>query len=240
MMLPREHGAWAMLIMPLILGSLLSGFTVGHALLFLGTVSLYLSIYPLTRIVKGERKNGDLYYRWFFIYLVFSIFFVVPLVWTHPWLMTLGIVLLPVVAVNIVNAKRNNERSLLNDFVAIIGMSIGGVAGVYINSAHEPNFQLMLYVWLLSVIYFMTSTFHVKTLIREKGNTKFKFISRMYHAVIIIFTALTLPYHWFLAFIPAIIKGLLPSKPQRPLVIGLVELAHAMIFVILIVYLYYR
>jgi hypothetical protein len=52
---PKQHGAWAMLMIPFLLGAYAGGFAWLHAQLFVGWLFLYLATYPLLMAVKSKR-----------------------------------------------------------------------------------------------------------------------------------------------------------------------------------------
>ena len=59
-----------------------------------------------------------------------------------------------------------NERALLNDICAIIVFCIGGLISYYF-SMNQID-RTAIFIALISFLYFLGSTFYVKTMIREK------------------------------------------------------------------------
>ncbi len=52
---PKQHGAWAMLSIPFLLGVFKGEPVWSHILLFLAWVFLYVSSYPLSLVMKGKK-----------------------------------------------------------------------------------------------------------------------------------------------------------------------------------------
>jgi len=246
MLLPREHGAWAMLITPYVIGVLLTNFNMIHIPLFIGIFFAYLASYPLLLLIKGTTK-GKQAEKWLIIYIVVAVAILSPIIYFYPSLLLLAIILIPSFLINMFYAKSNNERAIINDIAGVSGLALTGVAAVLVAlSIAYPQLDFMeliyteqasqlIYVWLLSVSYFLTSIFHVKTLIRERDNLQFAKYSKLYHVFIILFAYLCLPHNWFLAYIPALIKALVPTAARKPIKIGLIEASHCIIFVLLII-----
>lgn len=51
-MIPKQHGAWAMLLIPFLLGMIKGGPVFWHIPLFLGWLFLYLTVYPVSLALK--------------------------------------------------------------------------------------------------------------------------------------------------------------------------------------------
>lgn len=115
-LVPKQHGAWAMLMLPFALGIAAGQPSWLHLPLFIGWLLLYFATYPLLMAVKG--KNKRYYLKWLAIYMsMAAVTLVIPLhsVWQF---MFFGLAMLPFLAVNAYFAKMNKERALLNDFCA--------------------------------------------------------------------------------------------------------------------------
>ncbi|WP_371932622.1 YwiC-like family protein [Bacillus carboniphilus] len=76
--IPKQHGAWAMLIVPFVLGMALSSFTWVHVPLFLGWLFLYLASYPLLMLTKGKKK--EFYRKWAITYGALALLFLIIVV----------------------------------------------------------------------------------------------------------------------------------------------------------------
>jgi hypothetical protein len=78
--LPKQHGAWAMLIIPFWLGVIEGGFIWKHIPFFIGWLLLYLATYPMLLLFK--KKKIPFYTKWTLIYMIPSlILLLIPLFW---------------------------------------------------------------------------------------------------------------------------------------------------------------
>ncbi|OQY32278.1 MAG: hypothetical protein B6243_07590 [Anaerolineaceae bacterium 4572_5.2] len=71
----KEHGSWAMLIIPLLLGTIIAPTWHWRTLLLLAAaVGFFLTRYPLSILVRRRKRDQDkrvYYLRWTVIYLLF-------------------------------------------------------------------------------------------------------------------------------------------------------------------------
>lgn len=234
LVLPKEHGAWAMLIVPFAVGAAVYELNWLQFPLFLGWFFLYLSSYPLLMISRNQR-NAVQYSKWLVIYGAIAVaFLIAPLIY-YPGLLWLGAVLLPVLSVNVYFARTNGERNLFNDFTAIAGLSLGAVASGYVGSGSWHT-QLIL-AWLYCVLFFMDSVFFVKTMIRERGNPCFHHLSWGYHAAVVMLVFfLSESWALTLAYLPSLVRSIgCTGSAMTPLQIGKLEIANSMFFMILLI-----
>jgi hypothetical protein len=69
--LPKQHGAWAMLIIPFWLGVIEGEFMWKHVPLFFGWLLLYLATYPMLLLFK--KKKLQFYTKWTLVYMIPSL-----------------------------------------------------------------------------------------------------------------------------------------------------------------------
>src|SRR3990172_6015213 len=82
--LPREHGAWAMLLIPLVVGLAVAGNWGWEGPLFLGAcLALYAARQPITMLARGSSdttaSQRGTALTWLAVYLVLALAFGVPL-----------------------------------------------------------------------------------------------------------------------------------------------------------------
>ncbi|MFX3625351.1 MAG: YwiC-like family protein [Ectobacillus sp.] len=230
--MPNQHGAWSMLIIPF--GS---GVAVGmpswyHIPLFLAWLFVYLGTYPFLMYMKQKRKKEHL--RWAFIYFTIAAVFGV-LALTHEWkIVYAGVFMLPLFLVNIYFAKKKNERALFNDISAILTFCIGGVMSYYFGTGSIDEKAWL--VLIICFLFFMGSTFYVKTMIREKNNSTYKWLSWTYHTVLVAGAIFVSPL-LAIAFIPSLIRAVwLYGKKVSVIKVGVLEIANAVYFFFAILY----
>lgn len=230
--IPKEHGAWAMLIVPYWVGAFISGVQLIHFIFFLGILSIYFAQAPLLTFVRNP-KNNDVWPS-FFIYVIIGAIFIVPFLLQNYNLLWIGLCIVPLFLINIYFAKMKQERLFINDLVAIIALSSLMLISYRLT---EPALDMQIFVYLFIVIIYFTSTvFHVKSLIREKKNKQFHKFSIIYHAGIVVIAFL---FQWFgaaIAFIINLIKASLPKKLfTTPKQIGIIEIVNSSLFFLVVV-----
>ncbi|WP_019153267.1 YwiC-like family protein [Robertmurraya massiliosenegalensis] len=230
--LPKQHGAWAMLIIPFWLSVVASGFRWQQIPLFMGWLLLYLATFPMLQMVKG--KKVSFYRKWTVIYLIPALLLLMIPLWARPSIAVFGLLMLPFFVINVYFSKKKQDRNLWNDFSAILVFAIGGLASGFLPNG-EMNSGTIL-VFITSILFFVGSTFYVKTMIREKKNVTYKWISWIYHAIVPI--AFLIIGYWIVAisYIPSLIRAIyFYGKPYTMKQVGILEIVNAALFFIVIV-----
>lgn len=230
--IPREHGAWAMLIVPYWVGAFISGVQWSHLIFFFGILSLYFAQAPLLTFVRNP-KHKDVWPS-FFVYVMIGFTLITPYLFNNLALLKIGLCIIPLFFINIYFAKTKRERLFINDFVAIVALSALMLLAYRLT---EPALTVQIFIYMIIVIIFFTSTvFHVKSHIREKKNKQFHKYSLIYHIAIVV---VAFVFQWFgaaVAFIFNFVKTLLPKNMfNSPKKIGIIEIVNSTLFFILIV-----
>jgi hypothetical protein len=227
LLLPKQHGAWAMLLIPFWLGAAATGIVWQHIPFFFGWMLLYLATYPMLLLFK--KKRISFYCKWALTYIGPALLlFIVPLS-AAPGILCFGAAMIPFFCINAYYSSKNNERAILNDISAIIVFSLAGLASSYLSVASiKPE---GVYVFLISLLFFSGSTLYVKSMIREKKNARFKLISWSYHISIpLLWIAVG---HWIimLAFLPSLFRALyFYGKSLGIMKLGIYEIVNAVCF----------
>ncbi|MBD7951127.1 YwiC-like family protein [Oerskovia rustica] len=201
---PDQHGAWAMLAVPLLVGVFLGSPAWVHvplaALWFVG----YFAFFATGLWLKSRFKA-----RWWPPVRAYGIATVVPAVAVlllRPDLLAWVPLFAPLVAVSLWSSYRRSERSLLNDGATVlaaclmlpVAFAAGVGPGARPGAAWPGVWPLMplpdgvtgvagigwLQVWALFVVvlaYFAGTILYVKTLIRERGERSYLVASVVYH-----------------------------------------------------------
>ncbi|MED4903138.1 YwiC-like family protein [Parageobacillus thermoglucosidasius] len=233
--IPKQHGAWAMLAIPFLLGAYAGGFAWLHLPLFLGWLFLYLATYPLLMAIKSKRKQA--YMKSFYCYMAIAAALLAICLWHAPSLFYFGVAMVPLFLVNIYYTKRKQERAFWNDVAAIAVFCIGGLASFYIGRGALTVQALELVIFCF--LFFLGSTFYVKTMIREKKNPIYKWLSWGYHGLLIIgLVAIGYPL-FVLAYVPSVVRAVYLYGKSLPIMkLGILEVANAIYFFIAMVVLY--
>lgn len=168
--LPREHGAWAMFAAPVLVGIGAAETVNGAVVLFALTALLFFLLrYPLMLVVKSRapqaRRNA---LRWSVIYAALTGLLGMALVLaTQLWL------LIPITALGLLSlafylwqAAHRAEMSTLGEWTGIAGLALGA-PGAYLVATGRLN-GLALALYLLNVVYFGGTVFYVKFKVREQ------------------------------------------------------------------------
>lgn len=234
---PREHGAWAMLVVPYLLGVIGSTFSIWHILFFVGLFGLYCATSPLLSYIRRP-KLGRQVLPPLVIYSLGGAAFILPAVIAFPFLMILLLVAAPFLGVNLIFAKQKKERLFINDFISIIGFSTLVFHAFYIGDQTITSAAWFLFA--LSIIFFTASVFHVKGLIRERKNRSFHIKNYFFHCLIVAVPFVSGYAAVSVLFLPSLLRTvLIPRKILvKPMQIGIVEIVNSIVFVVLIIILY--
>ena len=158
----------------------------------------------------------------------------------RPWLIWVGLGYAPLFTVNLRYARRNNERALANDLVFIADcatiVAVTWAVGAGARSWAPPGLDAVpARVWVLTAVcalVLLGSTLHVKSLIRERRDPRFAGASRILAlACVPVSIALSARWGWpsgtwlIAPFAVLAVRAfVLPSRPLRPGVIGMIEL----------------
>ncbi|MEZ5094179.1 YwiC-like family protein [Nocardioides sp.] len=220
---PNQHGAWAMLASPLLVGVLAGGPAWVHLPLTAFWFAGYLAFFATGLWLKSGRRA-----RWWppvraYIPLATALGLVVLLadpgllVWAPGFALPLG--------VGLWASARRRERDLLVGLTTVVGSSLMTVVAYAAGPGPGPDGDLGR-AWLLAlvqVLYFGGTVFYVKSAIRERGNVAFLRLSVVVHALA---TLAVLPLSWWLAGVFATLTAraaVVPPRGVSPKALGLGE-----------------
>lgn len=235
---PPQHGAWAFLGLPVVLGLSVSTWTPVILALTVAWVAAYpwsYAAFGLVRAARPQRFRAPLLV-WSTVLLVAG---AVALV-ARPWLVWVGLGYLLLFAVNLRYASRNDERALTNDVVFVVECALM-VAVVWAvgdgTQSWQPPSPAMVptHVWafvLVCGLVLLGSTLHVKSLIRERRDPRYARASRAF-AMLCVPVAAGIAVWWglpagawlVLPFLVLAVRAfLVPRWALRPSRVGLLEL----------------
>ncbi|RAK17016.1 YwiC-like protein [Anoxybacillus vitaminiphilus] len=233
-LIPKQHGAWAMLVIPFALGAYAGGVSWLHIPLFFGWLFLYLATYPMLMAVKNKRK--EYFFKWAVTYFLLAIvLLIIPLIYDFT-LIYFGFAMLPFFFINLYYAKKKNDRALLNDMAAIAAFGVGGLASFYIGQGRLNMTAWEIYMFCF--LFFIGSTFYVKTMIREKKNAIYKWTSWGYHLLLIIGLVIVGYPLLAIAYAPSVIRALyLYGKSLSVMKVGVLEIVNSAYFLLVMFFL---
>lgn len=259
--MPREHGAWAMLIVPLWVGIGTTGGVSGPAILFaLTAFGFFLLRYPLMLAIKSRapaaRANA---LQWSAIYGAFTLVWSAALVISLPnWLLLpLGALGFVSLVVYLWNAARRAEMTTAGEWIGIAGLALGAPGAYLVSTGRLDTTAVTLY--LLNLFYFGGTVFYVKFKVREQQRlvrvsdpwTARLWAGRLtlvYHLLVLALVASfaglgILPALAPVAFIPVVCKAIggVVTSPSRPNLrrLGFIELGFTMVFALVILIAYH-
>lgn len=221
----NQHGVWAMIFMPVILGMIGSGFHFSQILYLAGWLFIFLAADHVLFFVKRfKRKEYDYLVTALVFGLASAVLFIWPLL-TEYRIIYFFLAMLPLSAVNVYYAKNKDERNIINDMTAILIFSIAGGAAAF-HTIHEFN-QIVAAVIIISFIHFAGTAFVVKTVIRERKNKMYHKLSYAYHGIVLI---IMLFWNWILAvaFLPSFMRAVyVAGRKITPKQLVILEIVHA-------------
>ncbi|WP_439873554.1 YwiC-like family protein [Bacillus mycoides] len=229
LVIPKQHGAWAMLVIPFLLSIILGKPTIYHIPLFLAWFFIYLATYPFLMYIRQRRKK-ELLHNAMVYSIIALVFGMISLL--YEWrILLFAVLMIPLFIVNMYYTRQKNERALLNDICAIIVFCIGGLISYYFSMKQID--KTAVFIALISFLYFLGSTFYVKTMIREKNNPKYRLISWGYHIVLTVIVFAINPW-CSLIFVPSVIRAIiLYGKKISILKVGVLEIVNSVYFLII-------
>ncbi|WP_405489147.1 YwiC-like family protein [Streptomyces sp. NBC_00096] len=225
--IPDQHGAWAMLTVPFLAGTLLSprpGWA--HALLLAAWLLGYAAVFHaqqwlrLRRVAARRPAVARGHVRPAVVIGGASALAGIPLAVLHPWLLLAGAAAAPFVAVNTWYAARNRERALVNGLVAVVPACGMLLVAARLGGGGPP--------WAPAaacLLYFGGTVPYVKTMIRERNSRTYHRASVAYHAAAVALAALLSP--WLaIPFAACLARAAaLPGRGVKVPVVGAIELA---------------
>jgi hypothetical protein len=220
--MPKQHGAWAMLILPLLFGVIASTPTWRHALLFAVWLIAYLFSWAFHQWIRTKRRPvwlGPLRLYGGLLLPAGAVLLVL-----EPDLLFLLPLAVPFVLVNLYFAKLGRERAFLNDLAAVILFSLMTFAAFRVGDGADARLAFELFA--LSVLYFTGTIFYVKTMIREKHNKAFYGYSVLYHAAFLAAVVLLYPPALIPAAAVLLVRAVaMPLLAPSVRTIGILEIA---------------
>lgn len=237
--LPPQHGAWAFLGLPLVLGAVVADPTPLIVVLAVAWVAVYPLSYAALGLVRARRPAR--FRRPFAVWAAVVLPAVVVLVVSRPWLLWVGLGYVVLFSVNLRYARRNDERALVNDLVFVAECSamvaVTWAVGSDARSWTPPPIDTApARMWVLAIgcaLVLLGSTLHVKSLIRERRDARYTQASKAF-AVFSVPASVALAAWWGLPrgawlvipFVALAVRAFLVGRrPLRPGVIGVIELA---------------
>ena len=177
---PNQHGAWAMLAVPLLVGVVASGGAWVHLPLTILWFVGYFAFFAVGLWAKSRFKK-----RWFppvRAYSLASVPLAIVVLAMHPSLLVWAPAFLPLIGISLLCSYRRQDRSLLNDTVTVVAASLMLV--VAYDAGDGTRWPQAWLAALVVFAYFAGTILYVKTVIRERGNRAYQVASTGYHLAV--------------------------------------------------------
>lgn len=257
-LLPKEHGAWAVLLAPLILGASAADKWHGNVVvLAIAALAFFLSYVPLQMILRHHGGMAQTPQRLRAAYfgatvdLVLGGLALLPLFRQKLWLLlVIGAAAAFLFIVHFLWMRRH-AKGLVSDFIAMAGLALTAAAAYYVSTARIDQTAVLL--WLFSILFFGCSAVYVHMKIRATALKKTTLswhekltigkLNLLYHlAVLLVIGVFTLtlftPRLAFAAFVPitvhAVYGTLKLSAAVRFNRLGFILVGHTLIFMLLL------
>jgi len=236
--LPPQHGAWAFLGLPLVLGAVVAPMTPLLLVFAVAWVAAYPLSYAAFGLVRARRPQR--FRRPFGVWLAVVLPAVAVLLVARPWLVWVGFGYLVLFAVNLGYAHRNDERAIGNDLVFVaecaLIVPVMWAVGAGDRSWTPPSLaDVPMQAWALAIVCALVlvgSTLHVKSLIRERRDARYARASRLFalacvpvSAVVAVWWGLPSGLWLVVPFVVLAVRAFVVGrKPLRPGTLGIIEL----------------
>lgn len=233
--IPNQHGAWAFLLIPLILGFIVGGWSWLALAFSFAWVLAYPASYYLGRavVIRWRRGNWSRLARrelgyarpWIVLAAIPSVMLVI----FRPWLLLVGVVLALLWAVSVWLTRIGHERGASNDLLLVTqaALAVPLMWTIGHNTAPPGSAWMAAFVCL---VFFTGSVLHVKSLIREADDPRWAIASRVYNCATVGMGILS---PWLLLpFGAAAIRSFAVPRGARPAVVGAVEIVVSTLVVI--------
>ncbi|MBK8313463.1 MAG: YwiC-like family protein [Acidobacteria bacterium] len=250
--LPKEHGAWAMLYVPFVVGLAVAGrFSWAIVCLFISISAFFISRESLLlwwRAERRGRKDNDSFYS-MTAYLALAAIAGLPLIfhWRLYWLVPMAIFGLALLMVNGRQAVQMEDRTIAGELTALAGLTLTAPAGYYAATGWMNRVALLL--WAFNFLYFASSVFYIKHRIyslnpkRVEDQKKICRISLAFHSTLLLGLAVLvvtgrLNLMVLAAFTPALFRSFLRIiKPLSQINLtraGIFEIIYSLLFLLFI------
>jgi hypothetical protein len=252
--IPREHGAWAMLYVPFVIGVATVDHFVWRAIPFLlGMTAAFFAHEPLVTALRLDpsrpqnRERRQQLVFWLIVFLAIAAMSILPLVIVdHLWyLLVLGGATGLLLLLHGYLVSELSQRSFAAEFLGVLCLTSSSAAARYVLLCSLDRMAFVL--WVLNILYFSSSIFYVKMRVsryaKKPDSRSLTLQCAAYHIVLLVCLVLFVlrgegSFLAALAFAPILIRTfyamLFPQASLNLKRIGLAEIAYSLAFVVLL------
>lgn len=257
-LITREHGSWAVLIIPMLVSLAVAGeWRADFVWVVLAALGVFLSHVPAQLLLRHYwgfmQRDAKLHQAemWGSVYAIVGLGFVSMLVLKG------YILLLAIGAGGILSfmanfyLTKNHSKSIVTDLVAVAGLTLSGPSAYYVLTGEIDRIAVSLYIF--NVLFFSCSVFYVRMKIRALATKKRELgweerlslgrMNLLYHAAAVMIVGFLASMHCtpiivLMAFVPMVVHGLYGtiklSGNVRFKSLGLILLGQSIVFAVVL------
>jgi hypothetical protein len=228
--LPRQHGAWAMLLVPLLLGVAATRPSPWHVVLAGAALSAYLASASAQAWARARRSPA--YRAPIAVYGGLLSVLGIALVVVFPVLLLAVVLVGPAALVVLWGARPGTRRDLANSLAQVAQALVLVPAAAVVSGAFVAG--PVATATAIAAGYLVGTVLVVRSVLRERGNAAFAGLSIGFHAVLVGLALVLLPVAYALlaagltmraAALPVLQRRLAGGpRPLRPVQVGIVEI----------------
>lgn len=217
---PNQHGAWAMLASPLLLGALAAGLAWIHLPLAAFWFAGYFAFNAASLWLKSGRKSR--FARPVQVYAVLAAALGLLTAALGPALVRWAPWFLIPLGVGMWAAARRRERDLLAGVTTVVGSALMTVVAYHAGGGADLHRAAILAAG--QFLYFAGTVFYVKSMIRERDNPRFLWTSIGFHAASALLLAVLAPWVAGVFVVLTVRAWWVPRLGWTPKQIGIAEI----------------
>jgi hypothetical protein len=235
---PHQHGAWAMLAVPLLLGIAATTASAWHLILAVAAVAGYLAATTTQAWMRARRRPsfGPSLALYGGVFAAAGAL----LLLAFPAVVLATVIVAPAGALVIGGSRPGTRRDLANSLAqTAIALVLAPAAG-YVSGAWEAD--AVLRATLVAAGYLVGTVLLVRSVIRERGNRGFTALSVAFHSALLAGAAVALPWPYAVyaagltarAIALPIVerRRVVTAHPLRPIQVGIVEIVASTLLVV--------
>lgn len=217
---PNQHGAWAMLASPILLGALACGPSWRHVPLALFWFAGYFAFFATSLWLKSGRRAR--YLPPVRAYALLATALGALTATTSPGLLRWAPGFVLPLAVGLWAAARRHERELLAGLATVVGSALMTVVAYDVGGGEDLRRAGLL--TLGQFLYFGGTVCYVKSMIRERGNPRYLALSIGWHALAVVAMVGFSPWLAVVLGVLAVRAAVVPRYALTPAQIGIGEI----------------
>jgi hypothetical protein len=228
--IPRQHGAWAMLLLPVLLGVAASSPDPWQIVVAVTALAAYLA--SVTAQTWSRSRRSPAYRLPMAVYGTVAVVLGILLLVAFPPLALAAVVVAPMALLVFRGARPGTRRDLVNSLAQVAQALVlvpvtAWVSGVW-------DIEPVIAYTCVAAGYQLGSVLVVRSVLRERGNRGFAALAVGFHIMLVVLAALLLPLPYALvaaglatraAALPVAQRRLAGGPtPLRPIHVGIVEI----------------